>query len=105
TEKDKRKKLSETKNSEFHEKKKRKKKEKATYGNEKNQGISLFKETKAPSKKNLLTYETYKNHIKPYQRKLAKTIEKILEHKQIEKRSNLHYVRLTKNLLQVVTDE
>src|SRR5690625_362281 len=105
SEKSNRKDYSELSTLESHENKKAQKRQKAPYGIDNIDAISVLKEAKAPSKKDLSTYETYKTHIKPYQRKLAKTIEKILEHKQIEKRSNLHYGRLSKNLLPVVTDE
>src|SRR5699024_6197784 len=36
---------------------------------------------------------------------LAHTIEKILEHKKVSPRKNLHYGRLSKNLLPLVTEE
>src|SRR5699024_10876738 len=88
-----------------HENKKAQKRQKAPYGIDNIDAMSVFKEAKRPSKTDLSTYEAYRTHIKPYQRKLAKTIEKVLEHKQIEKRSNLHYGRLSKKLLPVVTDE
>lgn len=77
----------------------------APYGTDNMYATAIWKEATPPTEVDLLTYETYVTQIEPYKRKLARTIEKILEHKRISARDNLQFGRLSRNLLPIVTDE
>ncbi|NMH70254.1 VWA domain-containing protein [Bacillus sp. RO3] len=50
-------------------------------------------------------YNHNKSLIAPYQKKLQKMIEKTLEHKRIQPRTDLHFGRLNKKLLRFITDD
>lgn len=76
----------------------------APYGEENAHAVKIIKQAKSPTEKDLITYDAYVAEIESYKRKLAQTIEKILEHKQVSPRKNLHYGRLAKNLLPIATD-
>src|SRR5690625_191188 len=75
------------------------------YGSENMNAFAIFKDAKTPTQKEQLTYEAYVFDIDAYKRKLARTIEKVLEHKKVSSRGQLHYGRLSKNLLPIVTDK
>lgn len=77
----------------------------APYGDENVDAVAIVKEPKTPTEDEQLLYETYVTEIEPYQRKLAQTIQKMIEHKQVSPRKDLHFGRLSKNLLPIVTEE
>lgn len=74
------------------------------YGADNMHAKAIMKQAKPPTEVERLLYDTFVRTIKPYQRKLAQTIEKILEHKRTSKRDHLQVGRLAKNLLPVVTE-
>lgn len=90
---------------EQHENKKPGKQAEAPYGIENINATAICKKAHIPTEQDRLTYEAYLADIAAYKRKLANTIEKVLEHKQIAQRSHLHYGRLSKKLLPIITDD
>ncbi|WP_064093227.1 vWA domain-containing protein [Rossellomorea aquimaris] len=58
-----------------------------------------------PTAEEKKSYQSNKLLIAPYQKKLQKMIEKTLEHKRIQPRSDLHFGRLNKKLLRFITDD
>lgn len=77
----------------------------APYGADNIYATAIMKDARPPTDEEQLTYETYVMNIKPYERKLGQTIEKILEHKKSFERNHLKFGRLSKNLLPVVTED
>ncbi|MFD2762135.1 vWA domain-containing protein [Lentibacillus juripiscarius] len=75
------------------------------FGRENKYAVSIVKLAEAPSEEEENRYRMYAEEIAPYQRRLSKTIEKVLEHKQTAPRQNLAAGRLSKKLLSAVTDE
>lgn len=75
------------------------------YGEENKHAVALTKHAKEPTVNDIQLYEQYVREIEPLQRKLEKTIEKTIEHKKNEPRTNLVFGRLSKNLLPVVLEE
>ncbi|WP_163970976.1 vWA domain-containing protein [Oceanobacillus halotolerans] len=75
------------------------------YGEENKDAVKRFKMAEQPSDDDIKLYSELVSAIEPYKRKLAKTIEKTIEHKKIEPRKDLLYGRLSKKLLPIVTDE
>lgn len=77
----------------------------SVYGEENKDAIKLIKETVPPSKEDEQLYQEYVNAIETYQRKLANTIKKTIEHKKNSPRKDLLVGRLSKKLLPIVIDE
>lgn len=77
----------------------------APYGEENIDAVAHFKHAGPPSTEDHALYDNFVTDIAPYQRKLARTIEKMMEHKQIAVRQDLQYGRLSRNLLPIVTDD
>ncbi|GGA88794.1 vWA domain-containing protein [Ornithinibacillus halotolerans] len=75
------------------------------FGEDNKDAVIIEKLAKVPTKEDILTYEGYVHDIEAYKRKLAKTIEKTIEHKKNEPRSDLVFGRLSKKLLPIVLDE
>ncbi|WP_226674945.1 vWA domain-containing protein [Rossellomorea aquimaris] len=75
------------------------------YGRENRFAVPHFITPTVPSPEERQTYQYNKGLIAPYQRKLQKMIEKTLEHKRIQPRSDLHFGRLNKKLLRFFTDD
>ena len=77
----------------------------SVYGEENKDAIKLIKETAPPSREDEQLYEEYVKTIETYQRKLANTIKKTIEHKKNSPRKDLLVGRLSKKLLPIVIDE
>ncbi|WP_284141179.1 VWA domain-containing protein [Virgibacillus sp. LDC-1] len=75
------------------------------FGNENKYAVIRNKPSIQPSLQDKRVYEAYVEAISIYKKKLAKTLEATLEHKQTMPRNDLHYGRLAKNLLPIVTDK
>jgi nitric oxide reductase activation protein len=75
------------------------------YGKENKYAYPVFVSPEPPSHSQIVQYEKNKSIIAPYQKKLKQMIEKTLEHKKILPRSDLHFGRLSKKLLRLLTDE
>ena len=77
----------------------------APYGDENINATIMIKEPDVPTDEEQMLYDAYVAEIEPYQRQLAQTIHKMIEHKKSFPRTNLHFGRLSKNLLPIVTEE
>src|SRR5690625_2670294 len=75
------------------------------YGPENRDAIEIITYATIPSNQDQDMYNELVKEIEPYTRKLAKTIEKTLEHKKNEHRNELTFGRLSKHLLPLVIDE
>lgn len=75
------------------------------YGRENTQAVALWQKAKAPSQEEGLAYQEILSSIEKEKRRLLKLIEKLLEHKRESPRNKLHYGRLDKNLLPLVTED
>lgn len=75
------------------------------YGEENKNAIAIDKDAEAPSQADLDLFWQYVGEIEPFQRKLAATIEKTIEHKKNAPRKDLVIGRLSKKLLPLVIDE
>ena len=75
------------------------------YGKENKDAVAIVKNAEPPSKEDELAYQNTVRTIETYKRKLASTIEKVLEHKKNEPRRDLIIGRLSKKLLPVILDE
>lgn len=82
-----------------------KKADKTQYGDANKDAVAIIKEASHPSKEDIELYQSYANDIDAYKRKLAGTIDKILEHKKNAARKDLAIGRLSKKLLPLVMDE
>src|SRR5699024_3543265 len=75
------------------------------YGRENQYAVKVVKNAEAPAESDEELYRQYADEIAPYQRRLSKTIEKMLEHKRQTPRGNLTAGRLSKKLVSVATEE
>jgi nitric oxide reductase activation protein len=75
------------------------------YGKENRFAYPIFIAPDRPGYEEVRAYDVNKGLISPYQKKLQKMIEKTLEHKKIQPRSDLHFGRLNKKLLRFLTDD
>lgn len=75
------------------------------YGAENKDAVQIIKHPENPSNQEQDIYNEFVQDIEPYTRKLAKTIEKTLEHKENEQRSGLTIGRLSKKLLPLIVDD
>src|SRR5690606_900647 len=75
------------------------------FGEENKDAVKIDKPATDPSKDDMETYQNFVSEIEPYKRKLAKTIEKTIEHKKNQPRQDLVFGRLSKKLLPIVLDE
>jgi nitric oxide reductase activation protein len=75
------------------------------YGKENKHAFPIFVSPSVPSGEDVAQYEKNKTIVAPYQKKLKQMIEKTLEHKKTLPRSDLHFGRLSKKLLRLLTDE
>ncbi|WP_010531989.1 vWA domain-containing protein [Lentibacillus jeotgali] len=75
------------------------------YGRENQYAVKVIKNAEAPTDADVKLYHQYADEIAPYQRRLSKTIEKMLEHKRQSPRSNLTTGRLSKKLVSAATEE
>ncbi|MFC3041273.1 vWA domain-containing protein [Virgibacillus xinjiangensis] len=75
------------------------------YGEENKFAVKVVKHAERPTIEEEELYRQYAAEIAPFERKLSKTIEKMLEHKQNAPRRDLIAGRLSKKLLNVVTEE
>ncbi|MBN8193058.1 VWA domain-containing protein [Bacillus sp. NTK074B] len=75
------------------------------YGRENRFAVPHFITPTVPTPEERHSYNHNKGLIAPYQKKLQKMIEKTLEHKRIQPRSDLHFGRLNKKLLRFFTDD
>jgi len=74
------------------------------YGTENKDAVKIIKHADAPSNQEQDIYNNFVKNIEPYTRRLAKTIEKTLEHKENEQRNELTIGRLSKKLLPLIID-
>ena len=77
----------------------------AAYGKDNMNARAIFKEAKPPTTNERLAYKKIQAEIEPDKRRLITSLEKILEQKRDSQRGNLHYGRLSKNLLPIVTEK
>ncbi|MFD1038395.1 vWA domain-containing protein [Virgibacillus byunsanensis] len=77
----------------------------AAYGEENKDAVAIVKKAESPTQEDELAYNHAVSTIETYKRKLATTIEKVLEHKRNAPRKDLVIGRLSKKLLPVITDE
>ncbi|MCP3738998.1 vWA domain-containing protein [Rossellomorea sp. BNER] len=75
------------------------------YGKENRYATPIFLSPDQPSLEEKRNYQLLKGHISPYQKKLKKMIEKTLEHKKVQPRTDLHFGRLNKKLLRFKLDK
>ncbi|WP_113929211.1 VWA domain-containing protein [Bacillus sp. P14.5] len=75
------------------------------YGKENRFAYPVFLKPDVPNYEEMKSYDNNKGLISPYKKKLQKMIEKTLEHKKIQPRSDLHFGRLNKKLLRFLTDD
>src|SRR5699024_12221964 len=75
------------------------------YGAENKDAVQIIKHPEKPSNQEQDLYKEFVQDIEPYTRKLAKTIEKTLEHKENKQRSGLTVGRLSKETLPLSIDD
>lgn len=75
------------------------------FGEDNKDAIEIDKEASTPTQEDMEDYQQFVKDIEPYKRKLAKTIEKTIEHKKNEPRGDLVFGRLSKKLLPIITDD
>ncbi|PFA70699.1 hypothetical protein CN378_00050 [Bacillus sp. AFS015802] len=75
------------------------------YGKDNRFAVPHFITPSVPTSEERLDYHHNKGLVAPFQKKLQKMIEKTLEHKRIQPRSDLHFGRLNKKLLRFITDD
>ncbi|WP_077325601.1 vWA domain-containing protein [Virgibacillus siamensis] len=75
------------------------------YGEDNQYAVAIDKYATVPTPEENQAYEEAAGAIEDHKRRLATTIEKVLEHKMNAPRKNLLFGRLSKNLLPVATDE
>lgn len=75
------------------------------YGEENKQAVPVFKEAEQPNEVDILHYVTFASEVNIYKQQLLRTIEKMLERKRETSRENLHFGRLSKHLLPIVTEK
>ncbi|WP_078546456.1 vWA domain-containing protein [Litchfieldia alkalitelluris] len=75
------------------------------YGKENKFAKPIMIDARIPKSHEIEQYFEHKAKIAPYQKKLKQMIMKTLEHKKIQPRGNLHFGRLSKKLLPLLTDE
>lgn len=67
--------------------------------------LALWKDAHAPSANDVAAYDDVLRAIDPYERKLASTLKKWIEHKETETRGQLLYGRLSRKLLPIILEE
>ncbi|TFJ94163.1 vWA domain-containing protein [Lentibacillus salicampi] len=77
----------------------------SAYGRENQNAVKEVKHAEPPTDADEALYREYTEEIAPYQRRLSKTIEKMLEHKRQSPRHDLTTGRLSKKLTAVATEE
>ena len=75
------------------------------YGKENKFAVPVLKYPIKPSVEDLQKYEEQRSIIASYQKKLKQMIQKTLEHKKNLPRGDLHFGRLSKKLIRLLTDE
>ncbi|SFB11314.1 Nitric oxide reductase activation protein [Lentibacillus halodurans] len=75
------------------------------YGRENQYAVKVIKNAETPTDSDKAQYLQYTEEIAPLQRRLSKTIDKMLEHKRQTPRRNLTAGRLSKKLISAVTEE
>ncbi|RLQ95421.1 vWA domain-containing protein [Falsibacillus albus] len=80
-------------------------KEGLEFGKENRYAYPIFLKPDPPAPEEIKTYNQLVQSISTYQKKLKKMIEKTLEHKRIQPRTDLHFGRLSKRLLRYFTDD
>lgn len=76
-----------------------------SFGKENKFAYPIFQKPFAPTVTDIEGYKTNKDGILVYQKKLKQMIQKTLEHKKTQPRTDLHIGRLNKKLLRLFTDE
>lgn len=77
----------------------------APYGEDNINAVKNVKWATKPTTEEIQQYDLYLSQIQLYKRQLSATIEKILEHQQTSPQSNLHFGRLSNQLLPVVFED
>ncbi|MEJ8767565.1 VWA domain-containing protein [Oceanobacillus sp. HCA-5259] len=77
----------------------------SVYGEENTDAVKIVKEAEVPSPEDQELYREYVASIEMYQRRLANTIRKTIEHKQTNPRKDLLIGRLSNKLLSVVLED
>ncbi|WP_202080568.1 nitric oxide reductase activation protein NorD [Caldalkalibacillus salinus] len=78
---------------------------KAPYGEANRYARYIQKQAASPTTEEQTAYREIVQQIKPLQQRLKQTMEKTIEHKRHAPRSSLHWGRLDRKLLRVVTDD
>ncbi|MFC0273916.1 nitric oxide reductase activation protein NorD [Metabacillus herbersteinensis] len=76
-----------------------------SFGKENKFAYPVFQKPIAPTVLDIESYKTNKDGIVVYQKKLKQMIQKTLEHKKTQPRTDLHIGRLNKKLIRLFTDE
>ncbi len=76
----------------------------SVYGEENTEAVQLVKEARMPAPAEEVLYQKYVEEMERYQRKLANTIKKAMEHKKNSPRRDLLVGRLSKKLLPLVLE-
>lgn len=77
----------------------------SVYGEENTDAVKLWKEARIPEHEEEALYQEFVKEIEVYQRKLANTIKKTIEHKKNRPRKDLLVGRLSKKLLPLVLED
>ncbi|MEK4029784.1 hypothetical protein MKZ02_14850 [Pseudobacillus sp. FSL P4-0506] len=77
----------------------------AVFGKENRFAVPVFKKANPPHLEEIRKYKAERSQIASLQKKLKNMIEKTLEHKKIQPRSDLHRGRLNKKLLRFFTED
>lgn len=77
----------------------------ATYGEENADAVKIVKQATPPTLEEQELYKAYAASVELYQRRLANTLKKTLEHQKTSPRKDLLVGRLSKKLLSVVVDD
>ncbi|MCA1030286.1 hypothetical protein LCL95_04440 [Bacillus timonensis] len=75
------------------------------YGKENKFAQKMILKPIKPTPEDYNNYDQHKSMILPYQKKLKQLIEKTLDHKKVLPRGDLHFGRLSKRLVRLLTDE
>jgi nitric oxide reductase activation protein len=75
------------------------------YGKENKYAYTVKKDPEKPTVEEMKQYDQQKAVISSYQKKLKQMIQKTLEHKKNLPRGDLHFGRLSKKLIRMITDD
>ncbi|MUV36726.1 uncharacterized protein JNUCC1_00530 [Lentibacillus sp. JNUCC-1] len=77
----------------------------AAFGKDNRFAVAIEQKATSPTDEDINAYERFSESIIPYENRLTRTIDNMLEHKQTAPRTNLVAGRLSKKLISIATDE